>query len=176
MRVRCGGAGGGGAAGARVCCSLGRAALSRPSKGSSGSARARSGASRSLYLHWPYCAAICHYCDFNKFKAPRQGSAVVEQLEHAMVQATREQFWGQPAVQSVFWGGGTPSLARPAFIDSVHKQLSLTASTEITLEANPSSALSSPKLLAELKQAGINRLSVSAVRAFVCMCCVLCTV
>ncbi|EGD81358.1 hypothetical protein PTSG_02077 [Salpingoeca rosetta] len=118
---------------------------------------------KSLYLHWPFCAGICHYCDFNKFKAPRNGGrdGVVEQLEQAMLQCASDHFSRHEEecqVHSVFWGGGTPSLARAEFIAELHSRLPLSTATEVTLEANPTAGIA-PTLTA-LHQAGINRLSI----------------
>ena len=95
----------------------------------------------SLYIHLPWCLRKCPYCDFNSHEArgaPDEGgylAALVADLEAAL-----PLIWGRP-VESVFIGGGTPSLFAPASIDrllaDVRARLPLVPGCEITLEANP---------------------------------------
>eukprot|EP01147_Barroeca_monosierra_P009774 gene9774-1974_t len=121
---------------------------------------------RSLYLHWPYCEAICHYCDFNKFKAPKRGDgdgktpgSDVLALEEAMIRTVSKYFAEERTVpHSVFWGGGTPSLARPSFIKKIHNLFTLPGTAEVTLEVNPSP--SAIRSLEAFKDSGVTRLSI----------------
>jgi putative oxygen-independent coproporphyrinogen III oxidase len=115
----------------------------------------------SVYIHWPYCEKKCPYCDFN--------SHVREEIDHAEIipyyereiQSCAEILRGKQ-ISSVFFGGGTPSLAEPIFIERCLRALGqvadLPADVEITLEANPSS--SEAAKFKAFKLAGINRLSI----------------
>src|SRR5215510_2908971 len=95
----------------------------------------------SLYIHIPYCARKCPYCDFNSHEArgalpeARYVAALVADLEQSL-----PLVWGR-RVHTVFFGGGTPSLFSARSIDdtlaAVRSRLPLAADAEITLEANP---------------------------------------
>jgi len=116
----------------------------------------------SLYVHLPWCVRKCPYCDFNsheiKDTIPERAyvDALIADLEQEL-----PTVWGRP-LETVFIGGGTPSLFSPAAIDRLLSQvralLPLPATAEITLEANPGSAEAGK--FAELRAAGINRLSI----------------
>ncbi|MFZ2031895.1 MAG: radical SAM family heme chaperone HemW [Vitreimonas sp.] len=114
-----------------------------------------------IYVHWPYCSAICPYCDFNVYRARGADNApLIAAIEADLVaHATR---FGKRTAQSLFFGGGTPSLLRGAeiarLIDAASQSFVLAADCEITLEANPEDA----KLFEEQAAAGINRFSVGA--------------
>jgi oxygen-independent coproporphyrinogen-3 oxidase len=115
----------------------------------------------SLYVHIPWCVRKCPYCDFNSHEArgeaPQQAyvAALIQDLEQAL-----PLVWGR-RVQSIFFGGGTPSLLEPGLLDHVLSQiralLPLAHNVEITLEANPGTAEASR--FAAFKASGINRLS-----------------
>jgi len=116
----------------------------------------------SLYVHLPWCARKCPYCDFNSHEA----RDVIPELAYidALIADLEQELptvWGRP-VETVFIGGGTPSLFSPEAIDRllsrVRALLPLPATAEITLEANPGSAEAGK--FAELRSAGINRLSI----------------
>ncbi|HEY8004048.1 MAG TPA: radical SAM family heme chaperone HemW [Phenylobacterium sp.] len=114
-----------------------------------------------VYVHWPYCARICPYCDFNVFKA-RPGDepaalakAIVADLEaQAALSGPRE-------LASVFLGGGTPSLMDPAWaaeiVSAARRLWTSAADLEVTLEANPTDAEAAR--FAAFAEAGVNRLS-----------------
>lgn len=114
-----------------------------------------------VYLHWPFCAAKCPYCDFNSHvrhhgvDQDRFARAFAAELAH-MRQRT-----GPRRVGSVFIGGGTPSLMRPetvaTLLDAVARLWTVEADAEITLEANPSSV--EAERFAGYRAAGVNRLS-----------------
>ncbi|MDX2274230.1 MAG: radical SAM family heme chaperone HemW [Hyphomonadaceae bacterium] len=112
-----------------------------------------------VYLHWPYCSAICPYCDFNVYR-PRGAEA--EPLLAAIERDVAEHAvrFGRRPAQSIFFGGGTPSLLSGAeiarLIAGVERAFGLLASCEITLEANPEDAAR----FAEHVSAGVNRLSI----------------
>ena len=115
----------------------------------------------SLYIHIPWCARKCPYCDFNSHEAraavpeERYVAALVADLEQAL-----PRVWGR-RVHSVFFGGGTPSLFSARSIDAIltaaRARLALAPDAEITLEANPGT-VEAEKFQA-FRAAGINRLS-----------------
>ena len=116
-----------------------------------------------LYVHVPFCAHICPYCDFNTYVGqesliPRYVAALTAELRMmAPAVAGRE-------VASVYFGGGTPSLLRPeqcaALLAACEELYNLVADAEITLEANPNGLTAD--YLTALRQSGINRLSLGA--------------
>ena len=116
----------------------------------------------SLYIHIPFCARKCPYCDFNSHEArgalpeARYIAALVADLE-----ATLPLVWGR-RVGSVFFGGGTPSLFSAESIDAilaaVRARLPLAADAEVSLEANPGTFEADK--FREFVAAGINRLSI----------------
>lgn len=114
-----------------------------------------------VYIHWPYCARICPYCDFNVFK-DRKGDepATLARAIVADLQA-QAQITGPRELASIFLGGGTPSLMDPAWaaeIVSAARRLWTPAhDLEVTLEANPTDAEAAR--FAAFAAAGVNRLS-----------------
>ncbi|XP_069884445.1 radical S-adenosyl methionine domain-containing protein 1, mitochondrial isoform X2 [Dipodomys merriami] len=116
----------------------------------------------ALYVHWPYCQKRCSYCNFNKYIA--RGSPEEAALRSCLVTEARTllRLSGVRRIESVFFGGGTPSLASPhtvaAVLEAVAQAAYLPADSEVTLEANPTSA-PGPRLAA-FGAAGVNRLSI----------------
>ena len=113
-----------------------------------------------VYVHWPFCAAKCPYCDFNshvrrKIDQDRWRNALVRALE---TEAARTQ--GR-VVNTVFFGGGTPSLMPPdtvaAVIETISRVWHLAPDAEITLEANPTSVEAGR--FHGYAEAGVNRVS-----------------
>jgi oxygen-independent coproporphyrinogen-3 oxidase len=110
-----------------------------------------------LYVHVPFCSAICHYCNFNRglFDA-----ALKDRYLDALLREIGTHAEGTPA-DTIFFGGGTPSLLEPAEIEAVvaacRRAFTLAPEAEITLEANPES-VSLDRLLG-FRDAGVNRLS-----------------
>ena len=116
----------------------------------------------SLYVHWPYCSRICPYCDFNVTRD--RGQASQRTLYEAILTDLRAQaaMAGPRRLASIFFGGGTPSLMPPEWVESlVAEAKSLfhphTDDIEITLEANPTDA--EIARYRGFRDAGINRLS-----------------
>lgn len=115
----------------------------------------------SLYVHLPWCVRKCPYCDFNshaqKGQLPFDAyiDALIRDLEHDL-----PLVWGR-TVQSVFFGGGTPSLFAPALVDRFLQQASarlrIAPHAEITLETNPGTVEHGP--FAQYRAAGVNRIS-----------------
>ncbi|NXF49390.1 RSAD1 protein, partial [Oceanites oceanicus] len=110
---------------------------------------------------WPYCRKRCSYCNFNKYVVPVVDEA---SMRACLVREARTllRLSQVQSITSVFFGGGTPSLASPrtiaAVLEAVAGAAHLPAGAEVTLEANPSSA-GTPRL-AGFRAAGINRLSI----------------
>ena len=117
----------------------------------------------SLYLHLPWCARKCPYCDFNSHAATELPEAryVAALLEDWRKE--RERLAGRP-LASAFFGGGTPSLFSPEAIAetlaAARADGALADGAEVSLEANPEST--TPERLAGWRRAGVNRLSIGA--------------
>eukprot|EP00112_Aurelia_sp_Birch-Aquarium-sp1_P018314 Seg4353.3 transcript_id=Seg4353.3/GoldUCD/mRNA.D3Y31 product="Radical S-adenosyl methionine domain-containing protein 1 mitochondrial" protein_id=Seg4353.3/GoldUCD/D3Y31 len=113
----------------------------------------------SVYVHWPYCKHICPYCNFNKYKSHnvdhrRMRTCLQSEIKRQLNQNDIHM------INSVYFGGGTPSLCEISTIESVindtkefHQGIN---DFEISLEANPSST----EQLRSFKDAGINRVSI----------------
>ena len=114
-----------------------------------------------VYVHWPYCARICPYCDFNVFK-DRKGEEPAA-LARAIVADLEAQaaLTGPRELVSVFFGGGTPSLMDPAWageiVAAARRLWTPAEDLEVTLEANPTDA--EAERFAAFAAAGVNRLS-----------------
>ncbi|NXC52938.1 RSAD1 protein, partial [Aleadryas rufinucha] len=110
---------------------------------------------------WPYCRKRCSYCNFNTYVVPAVDEAAVRACLVREAQ-TLLRLSQVHSVSSVFFGGGTPSLASPgtvaAVLEAVAAAAHLPAGAEVTLEANPSST--SASRLAGFGAAGVNRLSI----------------
>ena len=115
---------------------------------------------RALYIHWPFCLKKCPYCDFNSHvrdgvDVPRWQAALL-----ADMRVEAELAGGEP-LESVFFGGGTPSLMPPALVGALLEEAQrlwgFAPNIEITLEANPSSVEADN--FAQLAAAGVNRVS-----------------
>ena len=115
---------------------------------------------RALYIHWPFCLSKCPYCDFNShvregIDIARWREALLADLRHEAEIAA-----GEP-LESVFFGGGTPSLMPPALVAELlaeaERLWGFARDIEITLEANPSSVEAAN--FAALAVAGVNRVS-----------------
>ena len=113
--------------------------------------------SLGLYVHIPFCSAICNYCNFNRglFDA-----ALKDRYVAALLTEIERSGDGSDA-DTVYFGGGTPSLLEPAqvkaIIDGCRRSWTVAAHAEITLEANPETV--TPERVAGLRAAGVNRLS-----------------
>jgi len=113
-----------------------------------------------VYVHWPFCKSKCPYCDFNSHvrdgvEQGRWRKALLTELEHAAREAPGRR------VETMFFGGGTPSLMEPetaaAVIERTRELWDTADDVEITLEANPTSV--EADRFAALAQAGVNRVS-----------------
>ena len=115
----------------------------------------------ALYIHIPFCATKCVYCDFNTY-------AGIEHLIDSYIHALNLeiQLWGKklntPKLSTIFFGGGTPSYLRASqlteLIQSISETFHIESNIEITLEANPEDI--NNQKLSEYRRIGINRLSI----------------
>jgi oxygen-independent coproporphyrinogen III oxidase len=117
--------------------------------------------SLGLYLHVPFCSSICNYCNFNR-------GLFEPGLKDRYVAALEQEIRGAPAAHSpgasadtMFFGGGTPSLLEPreiaALIRACRETYDVRADAEVTLETNPET--STPERMEGFRHAGVNRIS-----------------
>lgn len=114
-----------------------------------------------VYVHWPFCASKCPYCDFNSHvrhqpvDEPRFAAAFAREIAHNAALAPGR------TVTSIFFGGGTPSLMQPktigAILDAIAGHWAVSPKAEITLEANPTSV--EAERFRGYRAAGVNRVS-----------------
>lgn len=116
----------------------------------------------SLYIHIPWCVRKCPYCDFNShtFQDKIPEAEYLSSLQQDLFADLA--FIQNRKLQSVFFGGGTPSLMSASFVESIlgftEQRIGFCEDIEITLEANPGTV--EQKKFSEFNQAGINRLSI----------------
>ena len=121
----------------------------------------------SFYIHIPYCAKRCGYCDFNTYTPSELKSGDLDSLSSSYIDsAIKEiemaaQVVGSATIPTIFFGGGTPSLLPAAqlarVIEAIRGRFTLDKDIEITLEANPDSL--TQEFLDEIKSAGATRIS-----------------
>ncbi len=113
-----------------------------------------------IYIHWPFCAAKCPYCDFNSHvrtsvDQSRWLSAIRLELKNNAIRTKGR------TVNTIFFGGGTPSLMEPETVAGIIKEIAklwvLALDIEISLEANPTSV--EAQKFSNFRKAGINRIS-----------------
>jgi len=113
-----------------------------------------------IYIHIPFCKQACHYCDFHFSTNVERQSEMVDMLCKEI--SLQQKFLSGEVIDTIYFGGGTPSLLSPAelsaLLETLHKYHAVNVSSEITLEANPDD-LSFEKLIG-FRKAGINRLSI----------------
>lgn len=117
---------------------------------------------RGLYVHIPFCARRCNFCDFvTGPEAPGRTEAYLEAVLRE-AGAERAELFETPPLSTLFLGGGTPSLVPPpllvAFLARLVKIFPLAANAEVSLEANPEDLYDAH--VAALLEAGVNRLSI----------------
>ena len=123
----------------------------------------------SFYIHIPYCLKRCGYCDFNTYTPGelKAGSDIAEvstgyiDLLIAESKIAKGKLQGSKPIETIFFGGGTPTLMEPAdlgrVLDSLKSDFGFATNIEITIEANPDTV--SKEKLAALRGVGINRIS-----------------
>jgi len=113
-----------------------------------------------LYVHIPFCKQACYYCDFH-FSTNQENRDKIVHAIGTEINLQKEYLRGEE-IQTVYFGGGTPSLLSHRelsfILHAIHKTLSLSPTPEVTLEANPDDL--TKEKLRDLKEAGINRLSI----------------
>ncbi|KAJ2828888.1 radical S-adenosyl methionine domain-containing protein 1 [Coemansia erecta] len=117
----------------------------------------------SLYVHWPYCSFLCRFCAFSKARVPAKG-VEHERITAALIKELQTSLAAHKGkvLQSIYFGGGTPSLAQPwhiaQIIETANSLVPLADDAEITLESNPTSA--EVDKMRDFKQAGVTRYSI----------------
>lgn len=131
-------------------------------------APARVGEPAGVYVHYPYCARKCPYCDFYTFGAEHPAfvgrggyaGALIAEIRRSGNAARPED--PPPRIDTVYFGGGTPSLMPPeelgAILSALRERFELAGDTEITLEVNPTAAEAGR--LGPARELGVNRLSI----------------
>lgn len=113
-----------------------------------------------LYIHWPFCLKKCPYCDFNSHVRERVDQDIWREALLQDMAAMRERY-GRRQIDTVFFGGGTPSLmpveTAGALLEKADDLFGFANDVEITLEANPTSVEAGA--LAGFRSAGVNRVS-----------------
>lgn len=115
---------------------------------------------RSLYVHFPFCETKCHYCDFYSLGRERVKSGDADSFIEALKTETELQApLLAPELETIFFGGGTPSMTPAAAMGRALKPVlrKVSAKTEWTMEANPSSI--TLESMREYRQLGVNRVS-----------------
>ncbi|HEX3429980.1 MAG TPA: radical SAM family heme chaperone HemW [Rhizomicrobium sp.] len=115
-----------------------------------------------VYIHWPFCAAKCPYCDFNSHvRSHIPETEWLKAIGSELRFAASELIPAQASVTSVFFGGGTPSLMHAstagAVLDALAANWNVSPDAEITIEANPSSV--EAERFCGYRAAGVNRVS-----------------
>ncbi|MBU2889678.1 radical SAM family heme chaperone HemW [Celeribacter halophilus] len=113
-----------------------------------------------LYIHWPFCQSKCPYCDFNSHVAATIDQSDWERAYLSEIERVSRETSGR-VLNTVFFGGGTPSLMDPELVNSILSKVrdcwTLSNDVEITLEANPTSVESGR--FQGYRDAGVNRIS-----------------
>lgn len=113
-----------------------------------------------IYIHIPFCKQACHYCDFHFSTSMKKKGEMVLALAREIF--LRKEELGGETIETIYFGGGTPSVLSndeiKLLIDSVYLNYDVADNPEITLEANPDDL--SPERIRQLSQTKINRLSI----------------
>jgi oxygen-independent coproporphyrinogen III oxidase len=113
-----------------------------------------------IYIHIPFCRQKCHYCNFYSVASVKYLDSFYDVLLEELY--LRREYPERKMIESIYFGGGTPSFVNPDIVrktlESISKYYSVAADPEITLEANPDDITGS--VLKEYKDIGINRLSI----------------
>lgn len=107
----------------------------------------------ALYIHIPFCVRKCAYCDFQSFEGQLE-----EKTKYIDYLIKDFKSWTKYSYDTIYFGGGTPSLLEPDEIEKILKEIEILPNAEITLELNPYTA--DLKKLQGFRKSGINRLSI----------------
>jgi oxygen-independent coproporphyrinogen-3 oxidase len=115
-----------------------------------------------IYVHWPFCAAKCPYCDFNSHvRTTIDEAGWIDAIVRELEWTAEQQGADRPIVETIFFGGGTPSLMQGSSVgrtlDTIARLWRTANDVEVTLESNPASA--DATRFADYRAAGVNRLS-----------------
>jgi len=116
-----------------------------------------------IYIHVPFCLSKCHYCDFcSRTRADEETKSLYVKRLCEEIKGFGKGLDCRPVADTVYFGGGTPTLLSPAqfsmILDTVNEVFGIERGAEITAETNPKST--DPSRLREMRQLGINRLSI----------------
>lgn len=113
-----------------------------------------------IYIHIPFCSQACNYCDFHFTTSLHYVEPMTDAICRELM--LRKNYLQGENIESIYFGGGTPSLLEISKINrilqTIHELYQVEKSAEITLEANPENL--KPEYLGKLKRSGINRLSI----------------
>jgi len=113
-----------------------------------------------IYIHIPFCKKACHYCNFHFSTQLERKNELVDSIVTEI--QWRQDYLQDKNIETIYLGGGTPSLLSAAELDKILKAIydlfNVSPNVEITLEANPDDL--SPDKLISLKRSGVNRLSI----------------
>ena len=113
-----------------------------------------------IYIHIPFCKSKCAYCNFFSVVTEKQHADFLDALKKEIL--IRKSYLNCEKINTIYFGGGTPSLLKPieiqSILDVLYKNFNISENPEITLEANPDTV--SEELLKDFNTVGINRLSV----------------
>src|ERR1044072_3204748 len=114
-----------------------------------------------LYVHIPFCSSRCSYCDF---ATGLYNHGLAERYVHALVADIRSSRYVGDSIDTIYFGGGTPSLLAPSQLElilaTLHDCFKVDPKSEITLEINPGSV--TPEKLRAFRSLGVNRASFGA--------------
>ena len=112
-----------------------------------------------IYIHIPFCKKKCHYCDFYITTNKNNVTKLIEAIQFELI--LRKKFLDKSNIETIYFGGGTPSMINPDYIEKVINQIKnnfqINSNIEISLEANPDDI--NYKNLKKWKKYGINRIS-----------------
>ena len=109
----------------------------------------------NVYIHIPFCKSKCYYCDFISYSNKME---LIEEYIEAVIEEIRNANLDNINIDTVYIGGGTPSILNSEYIEKILKYINYGKEAEITIEVNPGTV--TRQKLKEYKNAGINRLSI----------------
>jgi oxygen-independent coproporphyrinogen-3 oxidase len=113
-----------------------------------------------IYLHIPFCKQACYYCDFHFSTSLQYKTEMLEAMKHEI--SSQKSYLDKERIDTIYFGGGTPSLLQPEeinyLLDELFRNHEVEHNAEITLEANPDDL--NPARIKQLQQTPVNRLSI----------------
>ena len=108
-----------------------------------------------IYIHVPFCKSKCYYCDFNSYAGKDE---YIEKYVNTVIQELENNNLEQYEIETVYFGGGTPSVIDEKYIEKILKSIDISKAIEVTIEVNPATA--TLEKLKKYKDIGINRVSI----------------